>query len=70
MEDFSEMGIKLGPMTALYWRVCWRFVTPAVLILLLLMSWAKAGKLGHGQYVYPIGAQVSLGLEFWIYAYF
>ncbi len=52
------MGMHLGAVSSAYWTFCWKFLTPAVLATLLVMSWINTGKLSYGDYVYPWGAQV------------
>ena len=63
--NLREMGIELASGTAFYWTVCWRIVTPAILFLLLLLSWANFGHVEYEGYVYPVWVQVETFLLEW-----
>ncbi len=60
LENLSgEMGIKLNRFTRLYWIVCWKWLTPGILVGLLLMAWATFGQVTYEDgYVYPIQVQI------------
>ena len=60
LENLSgEMGIKLNRFTRLYWIICWKWLTPAILTGLLLMAWATFGHVTYDDgYVYPIQVQI------------
>ena len=46
-------------MVRLYWIICWKWVTPIILLILLLMSWATFGQVTYDNgYVYPINIQI------------
>ena len=55
----SEMKMRLSPVSVAYWTVCWRFLTPAVLLALLVASWINFGTVDYGDYVYPLWVQAS-----------
>ena len=60
LENVSgEMGIKLNRFTRLYWTICWKWLTPGILVVLLLMAWATFGHVTYEDgYVYPIQVQI------------
>ncbi len=73
IEDLHAMGVHLAPGTAFYWRVCWRYLTPAVLTLLLFSSWLNIGGLSLevGAKPYPfviqmLGFAITLSTILWI----
>ena len=46
-------------MARLYWIICWRFLTPVILFVLLIMAWTTFGKVQFDNgYVYPLGIQI------------
>ncbi|XP_076849395.1 sodium-dependent noradrenaline transporter [Brachyhypopomus gauderio] len=54
VDRFSEdiermMGFKPG----LYWRLCWKFVSPAFLLVVVLASIATRGEFRYEDYTYP-----------------
>ena len=53
------MKMHLSPVSVAYWTVCWRFLTPAVLLALLVASWINFGTVDYGDYVYPLWVQGS-----------
>ena len=54
---FSEMKMSLSPVSVAYWTLCWRYLTPAVLLALLVTSWVNFGSVDYGDYVYPLWVQ-------------
>ena len=43
----------------LYWKICWTFLTPVILFVLLIMAWTTFGKVQFDNgYVYPLGIQI------------
>ncbi|XP_025025504.1 sodium-dependent noradrenaline transporter, partial [Python bivittatus] len=65
VDRFSEdiqrmMGFKPG----IYWRLCWKFVSPAFLLFVVLVSVINAKPLTYDQYTYPSWAN-SVG---WVIA--
>lgn len=43
------MGFKPG----LYWRLCWKFVSPAFLLFVVIASIVNAGDLKYDDYTFP-----------------
>ena len=52
-----EMKMRLSPVSVVYWTVCWRYLTPAVLLALLILSWVNFGSVQYGEYKYPLWVQ-------------
>ena len=45
--------------TRLYWIICWKWLTPTILLVLLLMSWSTFGHVTYDNgYVYPLNIQI------------
>ena len=59
VEDLQEMGIYLSKLTQMYWKVCWQFVTPSILSILLIFSWINLGHVQYQGYVYPLPVQLG-----------
>jgi hypothetical protein len=60
LRDLDDMGVKPGRFAKLYWKVCWRYVTPAVLVGLLVTSAADSARgLSAGDYIYPPWVQAA-----------
>ena len=51
------MKMSLSPVSVAYWTFCWRYLTPAVLLALLITSWVNFGSVDYGDYVYPLWVQ-------------
>ena len=51
------MKMSLSPVAVAYWTLCWRYLTPAVLLALLVTSWVNFGSVDYGDYVYPLWVQ-------------
>uniref|UniRef100_A0A8C2XH33 Transporter n=1 Tax=Cyclopterus lumpus TaxID=8103 RepID=A0A8C2XH33_CYCLU len=59
VDRFSEdiermMGFKPG----LYWRLCWKFVSPAFLLFIVIASAVKSSGLKYDDYVFPNWANI------------
>ena len=50
---------NLSRFTRLYWIICWKWLTPTILLVLLLMSWSTFGHVTYDNgYVYPLNIQI------------
>merc|ERR1719232_1261172 len=58
LDNLAEMEIKMTKWTRTYWRLSWRFSTPAILTLLLIFSWHDFGQVGYKGEPYPVGIQI------------
>jgi len=59
IDDLSDMDVRPGRTMRLYWRICWKFITPAVLAILLVTSLSDSARgLSAGDYRYPTWVQV------------
>ncbi|KAI3387419.1 hypothetical protein SNEBB_000950 [Seison nebaliae] len=48
-EKYNHVGMRI-------WQVMWGFITPSILLALLIFSWVKTEPLKIGDYVYPLWA--------------
>lgn len=56
-EDIEQM---LGEKPSLYWRICWRYISPTFLLVILCFSvWNHADMLGEEYYYPPWGVQLG-----------
>ena len=58
LRDLEEMEMKIHPVLKIYWRVCWKFTTPLVLLALVIFSWINFGHVKYERYTYPTTIQV------------
>ena len=59
LKDLEEMGMDIHPIMKIYWKLCWKFVTPIVLFVLLISALANFGHVSYeGSYTYPTGIQI------------
>ena len=58
LKDLDEMGMKIHPILKIYWKVCWKFTTPIVLLVLVIFSWINFGHIQYEEYVYPTSIQI------------
>ncbi|XP_007887680.1 sodium-dependent noradrenaline transporter [Callorhinchus milii] len=49
-EDIERM---MGSKPGLYWRICWKFVSPAFLLFVVIVSIVKFKPLTYDEYVFP-----------------
>ncbi|KAJ8353659.1 hypothetical protein SKAU_G00212260 [Synaphobranchus kaupii] len=54
-DDIQEM---IGHRPGLYWRICWKFVSPCFLLFMLGVSFATSNPPGYDTYVFPMWANV------------
>lgn len=63
LDDFkSDINKMLGHTPNLYWRVCWKIVSPAFLFLIMILQMLDVGPLvmtlyDKTEYLYPAGAK-------------
>ena len=41
-----------------FWKICWKFTTPLVLLSLVVVSWINFGHVKYENYVYPTSIQI------------
>jgi hypothetical protein len=58
LQNLDEMGMKINPILRMYWKICWKFITPIVLLLLVVVSWINFGHVKYEDYVYPTNIQI------------
>ena len=56
IENLGEMGISLG-LSSFYWKVTWRFISPLLLLIILLMSILSFSPAYYGDYMFPTKVQ-------------
>ena len=44
LDNLAEMGMNLHPLLKMYWKICWKFLSPAVLITLIVVELASYEK--------------------------
>uniref|UniRef100_A0A8D2ZQH4 Transporter n=1 Tax=Scophthalmus maximus TaxID=52904 RepID=A0A8D2ZQH4_SCOMX len=49
-DDIEEM---IGQRPGLYWRLCWKFVSPCFLLFMVVVSFATFNPPNYGSYVFP-----------------
>ncbi|KAG5857132.1 sodium-dependent dopamine transporter isoform X1 [Anguilla anguilla] len=54
-DDIQEM---IGHRPGLYWRICWKFVSPCFLLFMLGVSFATSNPPGYDTYVFPMWANI------------
>lgn len=56
-----DIEFMLGIKTSWYWRICWSFVTPGLMIAILIYHIATLEPLTYKNYVYP---DIAYGMFF------
>ena len=56
--NIRDMGVRMSIFMEYYWKTCWCFLTPALLLFLLVMSLVDKKPLRLDDYVYPDSIQV------------
>ncbi|XP_048882796.1 sodium-dependent dopamine transporter [Brienomyrus brachyistius] len=54
-DDIQEM---IGHRPGLYWRMCWKFVSPCFLLFMVVVSFATFNPPNYGSYVFPMWANM------------
>ena len=62
MKDIEKMDIKIPKVLAYYWSFCWCFLTPALILFIIIMQFIEFEVYSYGDYVYPLGIQVMARL--------
>lgn len=55
--NISEMGIKLPTVIMWYWKICWQFITPGILAVLVIMSFYFHSPVVYGDYEFEPSVQ-------------
>lgn len=55
--NIKEMGIRMPTVVYWYWRICWQFITPAILGTLVIYSFVKYRPVQYGEYVFESPVQ-------------
>ncbi|ESO12934.1 hypothetical protein HELRODRAFT_188048 [Helobdella robusta] len=68
---YNDMEVMLGRKDVVWWKICWRFLTPAFILFVLIFTWADYKPATYGSYVYPrwadvMGWSMSLCSVIWI----
>jgi solute carrier family 6 amino acid transporter-like protein 5/7/9/14 len=58
----------LGKKTGIYWRICWGFITPVLMIAILMYSLVTMEPLEYNNQPFPTGAygNITNGFTFFI----
>ena len=62
LDKYEEIGITMSKGARRYWIVCWKYLSPGVLTVLLIMSLWNFGSVKLGSYTYPLLVQVLANL--------
>ena len=38
LDNIKEMDMNLGPFFHWYWKICWQFITPGIMVILIMFS--------------------------------
>jgi len=57
LDNIREMKIHLPKPVELYWRICWQFVTPILLTVVLVLQFVFAEEVKYGDYTFPPAIQ-------------
>lgn len=52
----KDIEFMLGIQTGIYWRICWGFITPVLMIVILIYTLIELEPLTYRDYVYPDSA--------------
>ncbi|XP_014241849.1 sodium-dependent noradrenaline transporter [Cimex lectularius] len=59
-QDVQDM---IGSKPGIYWRICWKFISPSFLIAVIVSGLVNHETLTYGNYVYPVWAQaIGIGM--------
>ena len=56
--NIKEMGMKIPLVLEWYWKICWCFITPGLVLFLLIMNFINHKPYSFENYVYPEGVQL------------
>ena len=59
LNNIKEMGINLPRPMLLYWKICWKFITPTLLFVVLIISFVDYRQLETTLYKTVTGREVS-----------
>ncbi|XP_052678713.1 sodium- and chloride-dependent glycine transporter 1-like isoform X1 [Crassostrea angulata] len=62
----KDLEIMLGRPPFLCWKICWMFVSPIIICIILLFAWIDYSPIQYGSYSYPEWAE-ALG---WLMSFF
>merc|ERR1712165_420878 len=57
LDNIREMKMNLPKPVELYWRICWQFVTPILLTVVLVLQFVFAEEVKYGDYTFPPAIQ-------------
>ncbi|XP_074646895.1 sodium- and chloride-dependent glycine transporter 1-like [Tubulanus polymorphus] len=53
---FSDIGIMMGRRPTIWWRMTWQFITPILIVAVLLFAWIDYSPARYGEQAYPVWA--------------
>ena len=59
--NIEEMGIRLPKFSKLYFQANWVFLTPLVLVIIIIITWLRFTPCYYDDYVFPDWVQVNCG---------
>ena len=57
-DNISEMEMQLPKIVKMYWWVCWKFVTPALLMAMAALTFMDKSVLKYNNYEFPYSIQI------------
>ena len=57
LENIKEMGMNIHPAVEIYWTACWVFITPIILITLIIWNFVDYPEVSYAGYTFPPGVQ-------------
>ena len=60
LDDITKMGIKYPRFIRLYWQICWKFITPLVLFVVIVLSFVQSTPKSsnvYNKYIWPDSIQ-------------
>ena len=58
-QNISEMEMQFPWVVKVYWWLCWKFVTPALLMVMMVLTLMDKSVLKYNNYEFPYSVQVA-----------
>ncbi|XP_070557643.1 sodium-dependent proline transporter-like [Ptychodera flava] len=55
---YEDLRMMLGDYPNPWWKICWKFLTPLVIIFIIIMMYIEYVPVSYGSYVYPAAGEV------------
>ena len=57
LDNVDEMNVPVPWILRWFWKICWVFITPVMILVILVINFTTKKKDQHEDYVYPAAAQ-------------